>query len=893
MAMESEDRLIITRILKRKCEVMPASDLSRLCAEATTVITQNLINDARLPLDPRFLAPKQLHKLMRMSIPQATQSHRNDFLMPLVLHAERAIGSVALENPDAAQFNHLVNSLLAAWDEATVHVLVAATALSDYPASKVAQDYVRATLWPEPIATEPPVSSAVQLLEFAETADGSDRIEPIPLADMVQLLHSPLSRLLSRSAIDCAYMQVGALSAEEHAAMLTELLSLNSTQFPTWYHVGFACGLSIIDAGFAADRLEISQSAQEWRLWGWLEALRQADSTEDARGVILNEWPTAIRLFTSGMGQTVASFACKCLLSSSPDLVVNLIEALPITSNLPPEFELEIARQIDDESVRLLRMNDGATALALLSSARERMEKWPTWRDDSDTPSDVAEFLVRFAIGISAAQRMVRDVDDARRNLQAIPPETVARTTNRTRARFYIQLLLSETGVRDIRSVELPRNESSCTNFRRTYEPHEPLLLKALKDNDSAADAWYVLAGLRISRAEHADAVTALGKARSGYMTRSDRKDLLPQIHWQQLYIAATAPGESTTATAIDELIENFPQDIRVQTEEADALIAAVTESLTSRIGDVFSLLNSAAKHKWPHDSKIEEAIRQMPHITEVAVSAVKHLSQHQRRLEVLISLLDRALLHGDEGAVTMLIDAVDEIRNSNSKDAHVVWAHALRTNVLLRDYLGNIEADMFAVAEVMQSGNRNECFSILTDVVESQWPVMNPADQVRITSIIDELRTISPELADDLLANAKMNLPVNYERWREAEQSVDEPSSPVTVLFVGGMEERQRETLEIAKATLARTNPEITLLTETPGWSSNWSDAATRVESHYRTIDALVILYLTRTNFGRFVRLSAGRNQKPWVGCTGIGQTRMITAIQEAANLARNRRGR
>ena len=108
-------------------------------------------------------------------------------------------------------------------------------------------------------------------------------------------------------------------------------------------------------------------------------------------------------------------------------------------------------------------------------------------------------------------------------------------------------------------------------------------------------------------------------------------------------------------------------------------------------------------------------------------------------------------------------------------------------------------------------------------------------------------------------------------------------------VLFVGGNEtqEQYRHLLdaEIRDRYAGSTSVEWFF----SGWSSNWMKVAESIESTLRSRQpsAVVLMTFVRTNFGQWVRRTAGENGLPWVACTGHGRASMARAVDRAVRLA------
>ena len=109
---------------------------------------------------------------------------------------------------------------------------------------------------------------------------------------------------------------------------------------------------------------------------------------------------------------------------------------------------------------------------------------------------------------------------------------------------------------------------------------------------------------------------------------------------------------------------------------------------------------------------------------------------------------------------------------------------------------------------------------------------------------------------------------------------------APVKVLFVGG-DERQAKAEHAVRNRLRREAPHIDVTFVFPGWSGNWIHALNDVRGKIKTHDALALMRLVRTEFGRQCRKCCGAESKPWRSCWVAGQRAMAASIIAAANAA------
>lgn len=108
----------------------------------------------------------------------------------------------------------------------------------------------------------------------------------------------------------------------------------------------------------------------------------------------------------------------------------------------------------------------------------------------------------------------------------------------------------------------------------------------------------------------------------------------------------------------------------------------------------------------------------------------------------------------------------------------------------------------------------------------------------------------------------------------------------PVRTAFVGG-DERQAQYRDSIDAELAELfDGKVIVDWYFPGWGSNWSPTAERVEGTYWQLDALVLMPFVRTNMGRRLRRTSGEHHVPWVACPGHGRAAVLAAIRQAVNV-------
>lgn len=112
---------------------------------------------------------------------------------------------------------------------------------------------------------------------------------------------------------------------------------------------------------------------------------------------------------------------------------------------------------------------------------------------------------------------------------------------------------------------------------------------------------------------------------------------------------------------------------------------------------------------------------------------------------------------------------------------------------------------------------------------------------------------------------------------------------SPCSVLFIGGNETQKRYEADL-RAGFEKRDPELAIVFEPLGWTSNWGREIDRLKASIHRADAIVLMTFLRTQCGRTLRRLAGEAEKPWIPCTGHGRASLEAAIRRAAQVARRR---
>lgn len=110
-------------------------------------------------------------------------------------------------------------------------------------------------------------------------------------------------------------------------------------------------------------------------------------------------------------------------------------------------------------------------------------------------------------------------------------------------------------------------------------------------------------------------------------------------------------------------------------------------------------------------------------------------------------------------------------------------------------------------------------------------------------------------------------------------------------LIFVGGNETQAAYEEELERRVAERWDGRVSVEWVFPGWSSNWSRTAERVESAFATSDAIVLSYFIRTNLGRRLRRTCGEAGLAWIPCAGHGRDALFRAVATAVDVVERTR--
>ncbi len=850
-------------------------------------------------LEPRFVSQRIKVQRVLSNVSRVPVEMVAHLLAPVFEDARNLLTSEQFENPTETDFQNILTMWRTRWSEATVQASLAHVVLQELEAAPLAamelarlQEHAEVLRAPE---VDVPVDQEKSVDDVSAVAHGSESLPSFQLPDLNEHILTPLGRNLIRTALATAGEELGALSREEYELLLMEFTRLNVSYHQAWFHVGYAAALELVPQNFNMDSAALNDERFEWHMWGLIKGTQRMRNSAAMNAILKNPDQFAIvqRMLEKLMGIELFPYVIEHLLAVNHDSAFRLLESVPFGPVETIAHELEVARLIDDESVRLLRSGNAAAAVKILRSGRKRLEIFITQNEGTvKVPTVVDDLRVRLTIGIAASERLMRDHSSSTRELTSVKESVLEVATHRTQARYFVQLALTESNTTKIEDVALPRSQADKISFDRKFGGSELNLKRATELNPEAGDANYLLGGLAIAGNRPDEALNNLGSARLTYeSSRQDRYYLLPLIIWQQIYQRMFSDGVSSVPEALKLLYTELPPEIRLQTEEVDNVMLRVQKESPNAISELLDWLgmNRESNHQAPTFQVLHSALDAVSSISPGLLNLIARVQSRRNRMVLLLTLLHRSLEASITEDTDAILDAIDELLAQGVPHLHATWAEACLYNESLRQYLSIRAADHIAVNSLVLVEDVAFAKAGLEKVGYSLLPVKSDEDRYFLEQVAEAIKVYDPATAELWLSDPQSNVPESYVPViRERESTVDKKH--VSILFIGGMDEEQGETFLQVKRRLADDQQSgISIKFEAPGWKSGWSPVAERIENHISEYDVIILMPLVRTNFGRRIRRIAGDNRVNWFACTGRGQGSVMESITRAAEWVRS----
>jgi hypothetical protein len=830
-------------------------------------------------------------------------------LSPLFETAREVLSEEQFSDPSESDFDLAHAHVLKNWGNECVHAWLITVASMDMPASPFANNKILADPYIFPQITAESLQEDLQKQSEVLSEDLDSTLEtPTEISVPEEELYTPLTQALIRLAIQTAAGDEGAPNKQDFEAMLTELITANSSKLNFWFIAGFAAGLDLVDPEEILNSAALNEDRGAWHLSGYLKGLlrRKATTADEIEKTLIRRRSDFRKLITTHIGIDIANLILPFAIKVDHTLVTEMVELLPLSHPRNVNTEIYFIGEIDTATVALLRNNQVQEAAQVLMAAIERFElvKRHHISSSEKVSNRFIDLRTRLSIGLAASHRLNRNFPAAKSELERITKNELDQVSERTRARYSLQYALAASKTLNISDVKLPRNETEKREYQHKFESVESHLVEAIsihpKPGESQyytkSDALFLLSGLDIVAGNLQTAQLHLNELIPMYEVRSERKYLVPQIKLMQALIDFESDGVSTISEALDKIMnaESFSASLR--DVETDRAISSAINAGSTKLPEFLEWLSQPEQsvHAAPTRKTILDCVELFPDIFDSLLRLSNRLRPTTQRFELLLDFLGVALSREDGADIEKTVDAIDQLLASGSTTSLEAWANYCLENPAFRRYLTEFAADTEGIAGLLKAELRDEAKDALCSAIYRARPVNNAVDYARLNVFLSELRNLDPELAQLFEEESLSQPPSSYVPWHMPTDIETEIThqEPVRIIFVGGTHEEQGKLQsQVDQQLKEKFGSLVEVRYFHPGWGSNWSNKADQIESHFADSDALVLMPLVRTNFGRRIRKNSGLQNTPWIPCTGKGVGSIVKSISEAVNISNSLR--
>lgn len=501
-----------------------------------------------------------------------------------------------------------------------------------------------------------------------------------------------------------------------------------------------------------------------------------------------------------------------------------------------------------------------------------------------DTPP---EYLPNAQRRLAHCLRHEGAFDTSKRRLQ----ELLATQLNPThQAMVSADIGLMDSGFNRLSAIPIPKSQSEATDIVSKLERGLPLFEKVAKSEaDERSHGEYPLGVVRLLRDDPAGAFPLLERSMLAFQRDADRYRIGKLLERSQFYAALAGlqmNEEPLRAEQCTEwLLEGLKCGLRIPEHSVEQVLTGALmkhEPSAARIAVALLEQDQAAFFDVVARLAVPGAERLL------AVSLLRSFTAGNRRTIAEAQLLRRALelarKAGDYETADAVLGALDTLATDGV--ASVEYLAVLASDELSGGIWDSEERMATRVTLLERSGRYAEAAALLADVFHTvlsgeRYDAANQA--AALVGRMTRYGPIGVEVArtlQDRLEAAEVAF---------AAQPKARPSQPAyraTIVIVGGNETQQQYEASLVEWGQLPEN-KIDLKFIWSGWGSNWNKYLTEFERMRATIDGIVILRFTRTEFGRAVRKRC--DGKPQLGTWGHGQQSLKLAAARVAKMVRD----
>lgn len=699
-----------------------------------------------------------------------------------------------------------------------------------------------------------------------------------------------LDQVLIRSVIASVAEVHGSLTHEKVEDLVDEVIQLNLERHQSYFHRGFLTVL--LGREIDLDFPEGSEVRRAWYACGAILGFQRRGAHEKIVD-LLNERAELARELArpgSGYAERVVSivFTAFCRRGRFAEA------ARFLSPKVVGRAGVTFAREVLETASGLIRERREADARRLLEVLLAAL---PTLAEDPDLPDDFEVLLQRRR---AHCARLRGDFVGARKllmpQLEAAVPEV--------RSDILADLGLIECGLRSLADVRLPPEEAMLGDFAAQFEKGWRLFEES---SDTAAGGRnhgdFCIGMALFARGDSSGAIPSLERAVAGMSADPERYGGFGPLGGARLTLAV-ALAEQTDLARVPyarDLIQHVLESrgrlasymvrralIALELTDPDVAIELAKEIYRTRKSRSLGVLSETRLVRYlPEalDELLEEGKR-------AEFSAERRFAAARVVLEESHAMRDAAISERPPALVERATEALDVMIELAGEDA-------LREQLLelmsqpsgaWRTAMEPLDAKVVRATLFEATGNFANAASELSAAFHATLDVDDEWALGKAEALLEDIRALG---GDEAAAGLDARLARYREVFERRSQSglivpptVDPAEFYGLVLVVGGNETQAQQDEAIA-AAIKEQWPNVTLVFERTGWSSNWGEQLRNMDAELSRARVLVLMRYVRTMLGRSIRKRASELEIPWVACTGSGRASMLRAIEQAILLA------
>ena len=676
--------------------------------------------------------------------------------------------------------------------------------------------------------------------------------DPPPVLPTTPSHFTPLDRLIMHAIHDCVAGVVGALSEEDMAKAVRELLTLNGDVTTYHFHTGYVAGTTA--ARFVTSKNQ-SQEAQSWAFLGFLLGTFRESGDAVAEAVQNYQRSYEKVLATLPPADVALLYVIVGALEDRADYesIAKLLVHCPIPHMQYADHPDSMAHKVYSIAARLVRNGEHQ------NHADQMLQALIQNCSSSASLGDFYARCLRKRGQLLRRKKQYKGAIDLFEQALAVPGF-------REVAQCQADIGLSSAGFPALDFI-VPNDSNDFRVVHVALKEQRHCFEEALRSNlGEHTNAQFVLGIIALGDGAYQSAYEYFNDAKSGmerqlaaYQTRGlfDWVIFLKVRTWSQQLQLSDIPTLMQDLQAVFTSTIFFPLRHWLQIYhniarvDRDAGRAVMIHLFRYRDVDIFDLCNVAEVMQQPREIWQRYFYGQkfiiLPRAEKFALLIEAwHIALErntEEAMEYILNLLEYHADHHSEYATE-----IDQILVAGYETVVRLWGEAETLNVRIQ--------------LAFMAGKPDDAITLIEQLLNIHLG----------QHAFDQARAMLSLLAQFPQSNA-----AQYAALLERPHSVTKPR-PCRVLYIGG-NETQQGFKDLISEKLRTTHPHITVTWDLIGWRSNWDKDAERIERIIPNYDLVILSPYVRTLFGRYIR----RVAENWRPSTGKGQGKIYSDIINA----------